>query len=206
MLYLQGIFIGLLSGFPAGPLGAIVIKDMLHGHINPGFFKGLGAVGANLLYAIVIIFGVGFISDFLLEKLFFLRITGSVIIIIMGLGILLRKNKEQTKDLPQVLSLGTSVLTGFMIAVSNPTKLAVYTGFITFLRLDLLFEGISPGAWALAAGIGTGSLIWWLLFVVIAIRLKHKNFTGSMKKINLLFGSCIILLGVIILSVTLAGK
>ena len=198
--FLKGMLIGLMTGFPAGPLGAIAIREMVGGEVHKGFEKGMGAVLANFLYGIIIIFGLSFLADFLLQSQLPIRLVGSLIIILLGIKILSNPGRGRAKQPPPAPRLmGTSFLTGFVIAATNPAKLIMYTGVISYMGLESLNNGFSTASLLLVLGIACGSFTWWLLLALGAHKLVNRFGSRRSHKLNLFFGSLIIILGLVFL-------
>jgi len=187
-----------MAGFPAGPLGAIVVRDMIGGEIRKGFEKGLGAVTANLIYGLLVTFGISFVSGFLQKYQTPIRITGFVLIILMGLSILLgNKQKNEEHSPPAKFKSASSFFTGFFIALTNPSKIFIYTGLVSFLGMEAVTGGFSIGALFMVVGIACGCSIWWIL-LLIGARIFKRHTGGGLKspKLNIIFGILVMLFGI----------
>jgi threonine/homoserine/homoserine lactone efflux protein len=202
MSFLNGAAIGLIAGFPAGPLGAIAIKEMIQGRRNRGFFRGMGAVTANFLYAFILVFGLGYLADFLLDYQQYLRLCGSVLIMLLGAGIMISRRKQEPKEKRVFLTLGSAYLSGFMIAVSNPAKITAYTGLLTLFSIETISAGINWQLWCVITGIVTGSFAWWVVLFFLSSRISGKTSGLPLTLINRIFGSFIILIGALIMVAT----
>jgi threonine/homoserine/homoserine lactone efflux protein len=202
MSFLNGAAIGLIAGFPAGPLGAIAIKEMIQGQRNRGFFRGLGAVTANFLYAFILVFGLGYLADFLLDNQQHIRLGGSVLIMLLGAGIIMGRGKQEVNEQRAILTLGSAYLSGFLIAVSNPAKLTAYTGLLALFSIETISAGRSWQLWCVVAGIVTGSFTWWVALFSLSRRISWKTSGLPLMMINRIFGSFIILIGALILVTT----
>lgn len=64
---LHGILIGLLFGLPVGAVGTMTVQHTWNSGIKAGLFTGLGSSVADCFYAVIGVFGITFISDFLLD-------------------------------------------------------------------------------------------------------------------------------------------
>ena len=73
MLFLKGIFIGLLIAIPVGPVGILCVHRVIAKGRLAGLFSGLGAAVADGLYGAVAAFGLTLISDFLIGYNFWIR-------------------------------------------------------------------------------------------------------------------------------------
>ncbi|MBN2737145.1 MAG: LysE family transporter [Spirochaetales bacterium] len=196
IILIKAILTGLMAGFPAGPLGAITIGEMIQGRIKSAFIKGMGAVTANFIYGLVITFGIGFISKFLIEYQNIIRMAGALFVILLGLSILFSKTYTITdKKISTPLPLGRSFITGFVIALTNPSKIFIYSGLISFWGLDAVNSENIVVPLLVAAGIACGSFLWWLFFALTAKKIKKKSGDHKSPKLNILLGILLILLG-----------
>ena len=59
----RGILIGLMVSVPLGPMGVLIIQKTLQKGALAGFVAGMGAACADLFYATVAAFGLGFVSS-----------------------------------------------------------------------------------------------------------------------------------------------
>ncbi|MCH5186165.1 MAG: LysE family transporter, partial [Oscillospiraceae bacterium] len=116
--FIKGILIGLIFGIPAGVIGALTIKRTLSHGAFAGLASGLGCSAADLLYSCVSIFGLTLVSDFLLKYQNIISIAGGVLIIISGLGIILKKQESvsENTDASRIVSFFAS---SFIIAITN---------------------------------------------------------------------------------------
>ena len=59
----RGILIGLMVSVPLGPMGVLIIQKTLQKGALAGFVAGMGAACADLFYATVAAFGLGFVIN-----------------------------------------------------------------------------------------------------------------------------------------------
>ncbi|GEO27065.1 amino acid transporter [Alicyclobacillus acidoterrestris] len=124
---LRYVMLGLALSAPIGPINAAQLdKGMKYGFMN-AWMVGLGAMLADILYMTLIYFG--------LSNLFhipgvdvFLWISGSIILMYIGIETLLHARQFQfTSDIRQESS-ARSFMTGFLMAVSNPMNFVFWFG------------------------------------------------------------------------------
>ena len=79
MLFLiKGILVGFLIAIPSGPVGFICVRrTLVYGPLS-GLLSGLGTVSGDILYSIVVTFGLHFISKIILHHELPLRILGTL--------------------------------------------------------------------------------------------------------------------------------
>ena len=156
--FLRGFAIGLVFGVPAGAIGALTIQRTLEKGFFSGLITGAGSSAADLIYSCVAVFGITIISDFLTAHQTTIRIIGGILILLLGIVILRKKEltaaRQDTKGTPVFY-----FLSAFSAAILNPaTILSFMVAFTAFgISGDLnVYQGI-----ALIAGILAGTLCWW---------------------------------------------
>ncbi len=190
---IKGLLIGIIFGVPAGVIGALTIKRTLSHGTFAGLASGLGCSAADLLYSCVSIFGLTLISDFMLKYQNIISVAGGIFIIVMGLGIMLKKQTaaSETASTSRIISFFAS---SFIIAITNPATI------LTFLLAFSVFNVETVGSMVqgiqLAAGIFLGACLWWFSIVAI-VRLFKKHITDIwLNRINHILGALIVLLGI----------
>lgn len=165
--------------------------------MTAGLISGLGCSAADLLYCCVSIFGLTFISDFMLKHQAVISSIGGVVIIIMGIGIMRGKQAQliETVDVSNLISFFAS---SFIIAITNPaTILSFLLAFSVFDVEDIvkMTDGIQ-----LSAGIFIGACTWW--FVVTGmVQIFRKKITDIwLRRINKVLGMIILVLGTTIIA------
>ena len=121
----KGIAIGIIASAPMGPVGILCIQRTLNKGRWYGLMTGVGAAVSDIIYALTVGLGMGFIMEPLQNPKyqFFLQISGSVILLLFGL-FCFRSNPA--KKLPHHAknkgkgSLLNNGLTAFLVTFSNP--------------------------------------------------------------------------------------
>lgn len=186
----SGLLIGLMFGLPAGAVGALTVQRTLNYGIKAGLVTGLGSSAADCLYACIGAFGLTLISDFLFKYQNPINIVGGSLILVMGLGMIRRKNEESaSKVLP--LSRAKMFFSSFAVGITNPTAILTFLFAFSYFKISgqlTIFQGIT-----LVCGVFIGTYIWWgILSMVTNVLKKNKiNFC----KWNKVFGVILTLLG-----------
>jgi len=192
---LKGVLIGILFGVPIGAVGAMSMQRTLTHGIWAGIVTGMGSSIADVLYACVVAFGFGIISDMLLKNQTVINIVGGSIIFIMGINMILKKNQE-VERIPKVTDDVKMFLQSFVIGITNPTAILSFifacTCFEISGQMDL-FDGFQ-----LVIGVFVGTMIWWVLLAVITNTLKNKIGEQRLKNTNKVFGVMLIIVSIIV--------
>ena len=197
---LRGILIGLLFGVPVGAVGTMTVQRTLFGGVRAGLLTGLGSSAADCIYACIGAFGLTIVSDILLRYQTVIHLAGGSFILLMGLTVFLRKQDVQ-KQMGQTERKSSLFLTSFLIGITNPA--AILTFLFAFSYLGITGQSSAFQSIALVVGVFIGTYIWWgaLSFATDLIRKKAGNV--NFQKTNKVFGSLLILFGIVIFIQTL---
>lgn len=193
---LKGLLIGMIFGVPAGAIGALTIQRTLEKGFRAGIVTGMGSSAADLIYSCVGIFGITIISDFLTVHQTVIQIAGGVLILLLGISILRKKEFSYTRQSTNSTPLFW-FLSSFTAALFNPaTVLSFMIAFTTFgITGDM---SAYQGAF-LAAGILTGTLCWWFTLSGVVDRFRKKVTDNIYKWLNRILGSLMILLSIVMI-------
>ena len=124
----RGILIGLMVSVPLGPMGVLIIQKTLQKGALAGFVAGMGAACADLFYATVAAFGLGFVINVIQTHELILQIIGGIFLIIVGLKIYFDNPLKQIRMKKRVTKKGLlgDFLTLFFLTVSNPVAIVVF--------------------------------------------------------------------------------
>jgi len=200
----RGFIIGLLVSLPMGPLNMLTIQRTLNRGRWHGFVTGLGALLSDIIYALITLVGLSFMSDFLTVHESELQWLGSIILILFGIGVY-RTNPLKGWRPDRITGETRYVkdfVSAFLLTFSNAAIILVYVG----LYARFSFNPLPHGWGSLLAGMGAliiAALLWWFLLSRFVSRLrKHFNRKGLVL-LNRSVGSVLMLVGVagIVLSV-----
>lgn len=193
---LRGILIGLLFGLPVGAVGTMTVQRTWNGGIKAGLFTGLGSSVADCFYAVVGVFGLTLVSDFLLKYQVVINILGGGFVLFLGIRLLMKKEDTAGAKV-ETMNPIKMFLSSFAVGITNPAAI------LTFLFAFSYF-GISAGAGLprgilLVIGVFTGTYIWWGTLTAVTHIIKKKTEKFNFRYMNRIFGSILSLFGVIVL-------
>ena len=195
-LLIKGYLIGLVLGVPAGAIGALTIKRTLTHGLKGGFASGAGSCFADLIFAMIGIFGVRVISDFLEKNEPIIEIIGGILIIALGVSFYIRKSKIEKQE-AKGDSLVIYFVTSFGAAILNPgTMVAFMIAFTSFDITDI--HGIDQSG-TLLFSIVLGTFTWWLILCLFVNFHRKKITEKTYKRINIILGTFVVLCGIAIL-------
>ena len=201
-IILQGILIGVTIAAPVGPIGILCIRRTLAEGRLAGFISGLGAATADAMYGAIAAFGLTFISVFLINQSFWLRLGGGLFLIYLGIKSFLSV-PSQGADLNPKSSRNESVLNYYgstlFLTLTNPITIisfaAIFAGFgiVTNQSNDIL------AASSMVLGIFLGSSIWWLSLSFLTGFFRRMVNHKTMIWINRISGTIIVSFGLLAL-------
>ncbi len=167
IIALQSFLIGISIAAPVGPIGVLCIRRTLADGRLAGFISGLGAASADAFYGAIAAFGLTFVSIFLIQQNFWLKLIGGIFLVFLGVRTIFTPPKIRTPDLDSentqssLLSFYTST---FFLTITNP---------LTILSFAAIFASISGNgsnsandylaSTIMVLGIFLGSCAWWFI-------------------------------------------
>lgn len=196
----QGILLGLGLSVLVGPLIFLYLQVGIQFGFRAAFFLGLGAWMSDLMFILIVYFGISFVLHLSGSQGFILwmGIIGGVILIFIGSGLLFHRPKEQVKEdqsLPPDTSLFGLWLKGFLINTFNPFAvffwISIMTGFssnkYSGADISVIFAGI----------LGT-IIVTDLLKILLARPLKSIMSGNALVFMQKIVGTALVLLGLIL--------
>lgn len=186
---LKGILIGLMFGVPIGAVGTMTVQRTLERSFGAGLVTGLGSSAADCLYACVGVFGLTFISDFLLKYQTIINITGGAFVLIMGISQLVKNPAEGVRK--GSAEGARMFLSSFAVGITNPAAILTFLFAFTYFGIDKI-SGVLNGI-LLVFGVFIGTFIWWSLLSGAVCFIKSKTGNRELPYINKIFGIILIL-------------
>lgn len=192
----KGAVLGFAIAAPVGPIGVLCIrKTVQYGRLS-GFCSGLGAAVADSIYAVIAAFGLTFVSDFLIQGQFWLRLLGGAFLIYLGLRTFFAKPQETATVPGSHKTLLTDFFSTFFLTVTNP--LTILSFLAVFAGLGLTeFSGSYINVTCLVLGVFLGSTLWWLILSEGVALFRKKVSQKVMGWINRVAGILIMAFGLL---------
>ena len=207
----RGILIGLITGMPLGPIGAICLKNTILFGSKYGLISGLGSAVTDSIYAGLALLGFILIERFIILHQFYFHILGGLMLIGFGIYTFLNeknyKNNKVTKTTNKTvipvrnISHSISPLkvfsSTFLIALANPATIFLFISVFTGLHMTQVQDNIE-GKIFMILGVFIGSMIWWFILVFIAVKFNNKFNRKNTSIISKLLSSVIVFSGLFI--------
>jgi threonine/homoserine/homoserine lactone efflux protein len=165
-LFLRGVLAGLAISIPVGPVNIFCIqRTLLKGRLT-GIIAGLGAAAADTIYGSIAGFSISFIIGFLVRQLFWIRLVGGALLIVIGVAYYFKRPKSLAEERAQKDSPHSDVASAFLLTLANPTTVLSFLAVLAGLHLE---EG---RPWYLTMfivlGIFAGAMLWWVVLSLAA--------------------------------------
>lgn len=191
LFLLKGILIGLVVGFPSGPVGFLYIKRATTDGFMAGLVSGIGSTFAHLVYALAFLFGYSQILEIYEESGDVFTFIFSTIVIILGI-IIFCSNKKKDYEKEDAETLYGYFLSAFGITFTNPVEIIQFTFLFSFFEI---FEATNISYPLLISGIIVGSIFWPVIASLGISRIRHTISDKKIEVIQKLIGSMIVIIG-----------
>jgi threonine/homoserine/homoserine lactone efflux protein len=164
-LLLRGALAGLAISAPVGPVNVLCISRTITKGRLAGLVSGFGAAAADTIYGAIAGFSISFIISWLLEELFWLRLVGGALLILIGLVYWFKKPKslkESSDDGPA----HSDFVTTFLLTLTNPTTVLSFLAVLATLGLGE--HRPAKLSLLLVVGIFGGSILWWTVLALVS--------------------------------------
>jgi len=186
-LLIKGFLAGLAIAAPVGPVNVLVASRTLAKSRLSGFLSGLGAATADTFYGAIAGFSISFVINFLMREEFWIRVVGGILLIAIGIVYFHKPPQPITQ---QRNSSGHSdYASALLLTLTNPTTILSFLAVLAAMGMG------ERRAWwlnfLLVGGIFCGSMLWWIILVVIVNRLRDRFNEGAICWMNRIAGIAI---------------
>lgn len=195
---LRGLLIGLSIAAPVGPIGVLCIRRTLAAGRVYGLVSGLGAATADAFYGSVAGFGLTFLSSFLIEQRFWLRLIGGLFLCYLGIRTFLAQPAERAAAAKSTGLTGAYAST-LLLTLTNPTTIFSFAAIFAGLGLASV-SGSYLSSGLLVLGVFLGSALWWFVLSGGVSLFREKLGTRQLRWINRLSGGIILAFGALALA------
>jgi len=194
MLFIKCFILGFSVSAPVGPIGLLCIQRTLSKGKSAGFFTGLGAVTANIIYASIAALGFSIVSTFLLQQQMYLKVFGAIFLIYLGTKTIMKKPSSDAAKLEGQSLIGMYLST-FFLMITNPLTILNFVAMFAGLGIEQSSKsGVTE--LTLITGVFLGATSWWFFLSYVVSVFKNK-INPHLTLVNKIAGVLIILLGVL---------
>jgi threonine/homoserine/homoserine lactone efflux protein len=188
VLAIRGFILGFTIAAAVGPISLLVMRRTLAEGRVVGLASGLGVATADGAYGAIAAFGLGAITQVLVDARPILATAGGVFL----LWLAWTTARAEPHD-PATAPGGGGGLAGAYLSILGLTL----TNPMTILSFGALFAGLgvtsgdSGGAALITLGVFLGSGAWWVVLTSIVSMVRHRVTTAWIRRINVASGFAI---------------
>ncbi len=195
--FFKGVALGFSIAAPVGPIGVLCIRKTLAFGRLSGLLSGLGAAFADTIYAVIAAFGLTFITDFLLEEQFWLRLIGGLFLLYLACKAFNAEPNPESKNLAHTGLINDFVST-FLLTITNPMTILSFLAIFAGLGLSSVQRDYMDAS-MLVIGVFLGSALWWLTLSEGVTLFRKRMSKELMTWINRISGIIILGFGIAVL-------
>lgn len=195
-----------------GPTGILVMQRTLNKGWLPGFLTGLGAVLSDLVYAVITVFALQLVVDWIQQFEVTLQFIGGAFIALYAfylwnsnpVEVMANSNAQGPSPLLahhhriRVTGILKYFFTGFGLTISNPT--IVFFFLALFARTNFLFDAVDMGGYLYIVGFASiilGAIGWWTLITWIINKIRSRFRLRTIRNINRCIASIMLIIALI---------
>lgn len=191
----HGVLIGFAIAAPVGPVGMMVIRRTLEDGLFRGVLAGLGAALADACYGAIGAIGLTFVTYFLNEYGFWIRLGGGALICYLGVHTFLAR-PQAASDAGAPPHHARAFVSTLLLGLANPT---------TILAFAAAFAAFGPGSYTqdyvtasvVMSSVFAGATLWWLMLTASVSLLRGRLSLNGMQWINRVAGSLLVAFGIL---------
>ena len=191
---LKGLLIGLVVGFPPGPVGLIYLKRATTHGFWAGFVSGLGSTFAHVLYALIFFFGLIITLE---KNIFFKDYFGFICALsVLFIGYKTYKKINYSTEIKKEKNTLGDFSSAFLITTTNPMEAIQFAflftalGIYNYPKIEII---------SISIGIFLGSLFWPTASSFFLEKYSQKINTKNTKNIHKIFSLVLIITGISLL-------
>lgn len=181
----RGFILGFTIAAAVGPISLLVIRRTLSEGQLVGLVSGLGVATADATYGAIAAFGLGAISDALLNARQVLGLVGGVFLLWLAWTTARAAPTEAATTTARRGGLAGAYLSILGLTLANP---------MTILSFGALFAGLGVTSGAtgdaalVVAGVLLGSTTWWIVLTTVVGAMRTRVTTAWIQRINVVSG------------------
>ena len=186
LLFWKSLGIGIAVAAPVGPMSLLCIHSTLERGQPAGLVFGAGVAAADLTYAAIAAFGLTAVSSVLVAGTFWIKLIGSLILVVFGLRVALAAPRTPQRSQPMIG--GRAFLAAYGLTMTNPPTILFFAGiFASVTTMATTSRSI-----LFAGGVFAGSMLWWLILTTIVSKSASLFRTPVLVWINRISGAVLV--------------
>lgn len=182
-LFWKSVSIGVAVAAPVGPMSLLCIQRTLDHGRPAGLTFGAGIAAADLTYAAIAAFGVTAVSSLLMTGSYWIKLIGSLLLIVLAVRIALSKPTADSHKTVAGSGL-RAFATAYGLTLANPPTILFFAGiFASVATLATVLQSV-----IFSAGVFAGSMMWWIVLTTLVTRTAARMNPPLMAWINRMSG------------------
>lgn len=183
----KSLSIGLAVAAPVGPMGLLCIHRTLNHGQGAGLVFGAGVAAADLTYAAIAAFGVTAVTSVLLAGSFWIKLIGSLLLVVLGVRIALARPRADNRA-GSAGSGERAFFTAYGLTMANPPTILFFAGiFASVASIASVSQSVT-----FAAGVFAGSMLWWVILTTLVSKSSAAFQPPALLWINRISGTVLI--------------
>lgn len=182
--FLQGFSFGLMMTAPVGPLSILCIQRSIQHGIKAAARIGLGAAGAQIIFATIALLGFGSLTQWIIQHQTGFRVISACLLIVLAVKTWQQQAAPKTEPTSSD-SKGAS-WEAFLLTLSNPMTIMSFIALLTSIGNRSPLSLIEAATFT--EGIVIGSFLWRMLLgystTVCAKQLTNETYLHWINKIS----------------------
>ncbi len=198
-LFIKGCLVGLAVSVPIGPVGVLCVNRSIRSGARYGFATGLGAVAADLIFAMLAALGFVAVIRPYIDNNPWPAIFGGAFVIYLGISTFYHSRTKTDDNEKKDDSIIKSFLSTFLLMMSNPGAVLIFLVIFTAAGIDIKDAAGINSTLLFIGGVGTGAVFWWLFLSVSSRQLGKKINMELVRKINIIAGIVVAVFGILLI-------
>ncbi|MCU0972990.1 MAG: LysE family transporter [Burkholderiales bacterium] len=191
-LLLKSAFVGVIMAAAVGPIWMLCFRRALAEGFWVGFASGLGAAGADALYAAVAAFGLTFVSDFLIEHRTLFMVGACLFLLWLGAHMFRARPGRPVGPVATIRSSGLVQTCGVTLMLTLANPMTILSFLAIFAGLGLTGARDLATATSMVLGVFLGSTLWWVFLCGLAARIGPRLGDATFVALNRAAGAFVV--------------
>ena len=182
---LRGFILGFTIAAAVGPISLLVIRRTLSEGRAVGLASGFGVATADATYGAIAAFGLGAITQALVDARHVLGLVGGFFLLWLAWKTARAEPHDPATVRPRRGGLAGAYLSILGLTLTNPMTILSFGALIAGLGVSSTAPG---GAGLLTLGVLLGSGAWWVVLTSVVSVLRTRITTAWVRRINVASG------------------
>ena len=189
----EGILIGFIMAVPIGAVGILCLRQTLTAGRRQAFVVGLAGATADFILSGISAFGIRLIYDFIKSHQYEIRLTGGILLLLMGV-FLFRSKPAVEGDQKGIVDRSKIYFSTLVIALTNPLVVFGYAAVMSSV-VGAEFFGKPWAVSTLVLGVFFGSLLWFTTISNLVHRFRVVVTEDKLAMVNRIAGILLVVIG-----------